>query len=220
MSNIEKTSLPEKVSKEYQYEDIFDMADSISGDDAKIVPQCKLCNSEHRAEAEEYWLQKRRNVSAVVRFLNDRDEFITDKAIKNHLENHFMPQQAAIKVKNYTERLKMYSAVKRSQLTDLALLRDILMKSILEIGSEADSLPVIERAKLVELQSKLMAQFVSIGSAERTIQEDWKPADMMVEKLEEVITNEMEKADDQTKGALVRLMNTFWNGLEGEAFER
>lgn len=198
-----------------EYADIFELAASFDEDDIISSSKCKLCKSPNRFEAEEYWEQKKQNNSAVVRFLQDKGEDISDKAVASHMREHYLPQQKRLLVKGYADKLKAYAGIKNDRLADIAVSRAVLIKELMEIGAQSEELPLFERRKNAETIIKLVGQILACDEQERKHNEEWKPAKIIVEKLEQIIQVELDSAPAEAKPVLAKVVQTLFNDLEG-----
>jgi hypothetical protein len=203
-----------------EYEDVFDLAEDINEEDVIYVAKCKVCRSGHRDLAEEYWETKQRNSLAVVRFLADKGEVVSDKAVKNHMEEHYLVQQRKLMVRRYASRLKEYASLKGNRLKDIALCRGVLIKKLMEIDAASESLPLWEQVKTSDIVTKLVAGIMSCNESERKFNEDWKPARVVIEKLEQIVQVELEHAPDAAKPVLAKVVSTLFDGLEGVSTDK
>ncbi len=94
-----------------EYKSVLDLVTDVREEDVIKEPRCKMCNWEHRVEAEQYWEAKRRQHSTVVRFCEDRGFRIDDKSVANHMFKHYAAQQKKLAIKDYAEKLKLYEQV-------------------------------------------------------------------------------------------------------------
>ncbi len=202
-------------------DDVLSLVANISeADIVKPRSNCKLCNCEFRAEAEDYWDRKGKNASAVVRFLADKGVDVTDKPVKNHMEDHYEEQKRALRLKNYAEKIRGFANVKTDRVRGIEICRGILMRRLLDLDSQVDALPLEEQRRTTELVTKVIAQINACDEAERKFNEDWKPAKIVIEKLEQIVQVELATADDSAKPVLARVVSTLFDGLEGFKFDK
>ena len=203
-----------------KYNDLFDLTDATSEGEARINDKCKLCKSPHRADAEEYWMAKRRNHAAVVHMLSERGEDISDKSVKRHMEQCYLPGLKRMMVKGYANRLKDYVSVESNRLRDIEICRAVLTKSMVEMAAEAELQPVFEQAKLTELVLKIVAQIMACNEQERKINEEWKPANVVIEKLNQIVRIELDHASEDVKPVLAKVVSTLYDEMKGLKFDK
>ncbi len=222
MENMSKESASTalSISPTKIYDDIFALAADIKEKDAVARSNCKLCGSEYRTAAEEYWLEKKQSVPAVVRFLEEKGEKTTYKAVNNHMQEHYAPHQSLLSVKRYVEKLRSYATLKEDKIAMLSLCRTILLKEMLEIGAEGDQLPFMERRKNAEILTKLQTSILACDEQERKINEDWKPARIIVEKLQQIIQVQLVDATENEKRTLAKVVETLFNEVEHVKFDK
>lgn len=211
MQKIEskEIEMPEKI-----YNNIFQMANDVGEDDIFIEPRCKMCTFEGRSDAEEFCEINNWNYSATARYLKDKGLTLSYKSVQKHIETHFKPNFKKIKIKNYANNLKSYIDVKNNSMQNLMVYRAILQKELLETISDSSGMTTFEHRKNIELCLKLIDQLMKCEEAEKSLHDDFKPIQLVAEKLKQIFQMEQENASPEVRIALVKIVDTLLKEIE------
>lgn len=199
---------------------ILELAADVQEDDLITEPRCKLCNWEHRLQAEQYWESKRRQHSTVVRFCEDRGFKIDDKSVARHMFKHYDAQQKKLAIKDYAEKLQFFGKASADRIHNVDLCRKALIKELLEIGHMADRLTGSEKLKASETVIKLTAAICAVDESEKKFYDDWKPAKLVIEKLTQIVQIEGENAPIETKMLMAKVVDTLYHSVEGVKIDK
>jgi hypothetical protein len=94
-----------------------------------VNPNCKLCNSVHRREAEKLAEESRSNINfaAIKAFLETKGESIALANVKNHILRHFLGQSEKIALEEYRQNLVALSKARADRCESIKQLVDIAM---------------------------------------------------------------------------------------------
>ena len=195
------------------YKSLQEMALDVSDTEIIMKSNCKLCNSDHRADAETLF-DKTNRFQSVVDLLANRGEKISFKAVKNHLEQHYIAQERRLRVRDYAVHLQDYLKVKGDFMDDLMMCRAIIRKELMEIGSESNGLSSRDRTKNTELLTKLMGQLMLCAEQERKHKGETHLAEVMLAKLISIVDAEKLNAPQEVQVRLAKVVNTLVDNME------
>lgn len=83
-------------------------------------PRCKLCNCEHRAQAEKMH-EDGASLQQIADFLSNHDTVISKASVRRHFDTHFAPKDEAAE-RYYKESAEVMQHAVEKRLTDLQML--------------------------------------------------------------------------------------------------
>lgn len=180
-----------------------------------IKPNCKLCNSDHRSEAESLFLETN-NFSSVFRFLKSKSQDISLPSIRSHLKNHFIDQQQQEKIRDYVSDLSKWKEMQANKEERLKIYLAIIEKRIFQLAASIDERSDGESIRITDTLSKLLDQAVNIQSE---IDEEIKrvePAKVVIRKLQEIIEIRVKTSKSQElKNTLIDLVSDLQGNIGG-----
>jgi DNA repair exonuclease SbcCD ATPase subunit len=192
----------------------------LSDSNPESVPNCKLCGSKFRKEAEAKSDQKL-SISSIHRWLESQGEEISYNAVANHINNHYVSKQDDANLAAYAERLTRWASAPK---TDESFLRRYIealdMEAMRLIAKNAD-LNITEQRKNDDMFVKLSAQLDAFRQQLRTLQGESSKAEQVVVSLNKIInykrstTQDMEvrKALDEVVEMLKKEMGAIDGGI-------
>jgi hypothetical protein len=110
---------------------VLDPLISVNANDIITKPNCKLCNSPLRLDAEVFWEENEFNKAKTLRWLNERvddhnidleeDEddlkmdYFSIINVKSHMDNHFKEQERQVRLRNYAENIESLLQAKKAK---------------------------------------------------------------------------------------------------------
>lgn len=180
----------------------------------KYVPQCKLCNSPLRFEAEKYYIRNNRITRRVQLWLEEEHgEKFTWESIGTHMKNHCIWDKP---VTNFREKIESrkdeLEPIRRDPLTWYS---DALTAGLLDATSLMDdqSLSVSDITKIQQTVCKtaqVQAQLMKTKSEILGSQQQAKSIiDNYNEKIFSFLSKLMETVDDEQKEKIINLIREF-----------
>jgi hypothetical protein len=125
----------------------------------KIDKRCKVCNSPHRREYEEYYLSNGERVDFVYAYAKTIGEEISEGSFYRHFRNHFNPQKA---VEEWSKELFKEAVKDKIDLAEKLVKKFLLLDAFLErlfqrIGKALEQDEEFQ-AKDVELMKTFLAE--------------------------------------------------------------
>lgn len=125
---------------------------------------CKLCNSQYRAEAHELW-DRTQNLMRVFKLLTeDRMEDISYGAVRNHIKFHYETGSVNALVKEYASEVEQWVDLQQDQLSGLRRAMAQLERQMDIIGALTEGLPLAEQRKNLDTFTKLGALLLAYRS--------------------------------------------------------
>ncbi len=175
---------------------------------------CKLCNSIHRKEAEEFFAEGK-SPHFVWKWLKTKGEELSDKAVHNHYVQHYQRQFTEIRVKAYAENLEDYSRIRMGEEERLTLYSTLLDQQIHVLGSIVSQSNPDEMRKGNETLIKLIDQAVKVQKEIKSLRQDNEPVKILVEKLNNVMTIKWEDAKStEAKEAIKEILDVIVKEVE------
>tara|TARA_Y100000310_G_scaffold311548_1_gene357910 strand:- start:5057 stop:5701 length:645 start_codon:yes stop_codon:yes gene_type:complete len=174
---------------------------------------CKLCQSKFRKQAEQEYDNKRKNVTAVVNFLKNKNETISYNAVRNHLHFHYDLQSRKTIVSEYgKDVIKWVKGLGTDRADAIRARIALLDREAVSIASESDDIPLEEKRKSVEIVSKLYATIEKLERHLLELEKVQEPAAIVVNQLQIIIQEEMKNIKTvETKKVLVHILEQLQN---------
>ena len=177
---------------EDKYNSYFHKLTELRAGDIIVVTQCKLCNHEIRAEAEEKWEATKGHsgtgsFAMVIKFLNDRvpEMKFGYQNVKMHLVNHYEQQIKRVRLREYGKHLAEIVNYKIAKEEMFEGLIQSLQLSYYETASDND----LEPYKRADMQVKLSKSILDICLVQAKLRGEINDLDVYKEKMQNIIIN-------------------------------
>jgi hypothetical protein len=176
-------------------------------------PNCHLCQSKLRQEAEILFLKQRvPSYNAIVTFLKDRGEEVSWPGVRNHLVFHFKAQQKKEFLSEYAYDIEKWIAIQPDKATALKKRMAVLEREMMMIGSEGEDMPIIERRKNAETIKKLADTLLTYEEKLEQYEKALEPVTIIVNQLKIIISDEMEQVGTpETRKVLINVLERLQN---------
>lgn len=177
---------------------------------------CKLCNSEHREEAEEmYDNQRRKNYAQLKNAFNDKfDLEISDNAIRNHILYHYKAVKDNLSLKSYAEDVQKWVDRRTSKVHSLKSRIAILEREMFILAEEGQDLDMQERRKNADMVKKLAETIMACEDKLEEFREQVKPVNMVFNQLKVIMNDEVKVLSSvEFKQAFGRILTKLHSSL-------
>lgn len=173
-----------KDAPENKFTDISEFVKSFDKDIQR--PNCKLCNSKLRKEAESM-ADRGTSMSSILRFLEQGGETISYGAVNNHINYHFKNQQSETDLFEYAGQLEKWSKMSRAD--DVMLNRYIVMLDMEAawLGAKNANIELSERRKNDEVILKITNQITALKETLRSLHAELTPIEILFSSLDRII---------------------------------
>jgi len=178
---------------------LSDFANKIN--DEIVKPNCRLCNSKFRQEAEDL-AERGANNMTIYRYL-DKIDHISYGAIANHITHHFKVKQSETDLREYAGQLSKWSQM--SQADDVLINKYVKMLDMEAtfLGSKNANVDLIERRKNNEVILKLVNQVTQLKASSRLLNAEMQPIEILFSSLNRIIEMKLKSAiSPETRRAL------------------
>ena len=162
-------------------------------------PNCKLCNSPLRFEAENYWVENSFNRAQTLRWVNEQvdlcnDELSTDEKmehftianIKNHMDNHFREQERQIRLKEYASNINSLLSAKREKMDILDFALAACQENLARVASLDTYGGFKEEKERSDAINKVINQMLNVIKAQTEMQGEMSAIDLVQEKVAQI----------------------------------
>lgn len=176
-------------------------------------PNCKLCNSEKRIEAENMY-ESRKSILQIHKWISQYEE-VSYPAVRNHLENHYVKQKNEILIKEYKEDVKKYAEEHKDKIQSLLHRKAIFEKTLYEMSAKNELITEVEQQrKNANSLKSLNDSIIAIENQIDNIQKRIEPVIIILEKLRSIVSDKMqENISNDCKEILIEVISK----LEEEA---
>ena len=171
-------------------------------------PLCKICNSECRKEAENYY-DNTPNYKALVRWLKDNHDIeISYPAVRNHIIHHYKANQKYEFMSGYAEDVKKWMQIPNDRIPALKKRRAMLEREMVGLGADNDDKKGDEKRKNIELMKKLADTLLVYDNKIEEMYKKMEPVTMVLTQLNIIMTDVVKKTqEDETKEAFDEVLN-------------
>lgn len=157
-------------------------------------PNCKLCQSEFREEAEEiYESQTRKNYTEIKNRLKERHDFdISMPAVQNHIIYHYKITQNNVSLQEYAENIQGWVNMQTNKVAALRARIAIMEREMFSIAQQSDDVDLVERRKNAETIKKLAETILTYENKLSDFQEQAKPVNLIFNQLKIIVNDEMQ----------------------------
>lgn len=203
VSPIPDTQIKKLASDDAALERFLSLQVSLNNDGVYFEPNCALCSSVYRKDAEEIWLTGR-NSKEVRDFLKSKGEPLPPTVIKNHMEFHIDQAYMELRKREYIQKVLTLSKVNLDTLSRVEMALSSVGESLISVNAAEDpasSQAVVQKmkaettcklvasmTKLLELRANLMGEMQDKGDLLSIRQQDFQ--NIFKEVLEEFRTPE------------------------------
>jgi len=179
-------------------------------------PNCKLCNSPNRLEAEKMF-DENKTFKSIHKFLSDQGEQFDYKSVCRHFNEHYTRQKTNLMLTEYLEDFAAYRIDQVGDLDRLETRRDMVEKSLLVLAAQNDTTDNVNEMRKNATALKALSDTVSsIESQINDIKKENEPIVIVLKTLEVIISEAIQETDnDQVKKALIELLNDFEERVDG-----
>jgi len=173
-------------------------------------PNCNLCQSDFREDAEEmYESQKRKNYSEIKKRLKAEHNFEASiNGIKNHMLYHYKATQNNVSLQEYAYDVQKWVNMQTNRVAALKSRVAILEREMFTIAQSGDDLNIIERRKNAETVKKLAETILVYENKLAEYQEEVKPVNLVFNQLKVIVNDELQHVDNmKTKRVLSTILS-------------
>jgi hypothetical protein len=186
---IPEAELKKVVSDDAALERFLALQVSLNNDGVYFEPNCPLCSSMCRKDAEEKWI-KDRNSDDIRDFLKSKGEPVPLTVIKNHMEYHIDQSYVELRKKEYIQKILTLSRINLNTLSRVEMALSSVGERLISVNAAEDpgeSPAALEKAradstcklvasmaKLLELRATLMGEMQDSGNLLSVRQEDFE----------------------------------------------
>jgi len=181
--------------------DFIDMAKF--ADDQDVKPNCKLCNSKNRKEAEAL-ADKGSSIMSIFNFLKREGDDISYNAVNNHINYHFKAKQTETDLREYVNQVSKWTALTSG--SDEMMLNRYVKEMDMEItylSSKNINLDHPMRLKNNEVINKLRAMVLTFKQSIKDLNKEMHPVNIVFSSLDRIIEVKLRNAvNPEVKQAL------------------
>lgn len=175
--------------------------------DESTKPNCKLCNSKLRKDAEKL-VETGASVMAVFRFLEQKGEEISYNAVSNHVNYHFRGKQTETDLLEYSTQLQKWANLSTSDEVLLSRYIRVLDMEAMYLAAKNAKVDLNERRKNDDIILKITSQINQLKDSLREIHSDLRPVEILVKSLNRIIENKLQgTVSAETRRALEDVVN-------------
>lgn len=161
-------------------------------------PNCKLCNSKFRTDAEKMYEQLKGNYTAIEKFLSKNNEEISYHAIRNHFKMHYETQKMDLQVKEYIDNLAKFRIEredKKSALLERKLILEHHMVNLVAMGQGATNSE--DMRKDANALKSLSDAILGIEKELIEMEEAQKPAIAILQIITKIVEGKIRSSSSQ-----------------------
>lgn len=163
----------------------------IKADNIEIVskPNCKLCQSAFRTEAEDLY-ENGKTTTYITKFLKNNGEDISQPAVWNHLQYHFMKPIQASSLAEYAEDVKGWVESRQDRDSELQIQEAILRRRLyrLEMEMEDDRTKVENLIRSSKIEIEIVKAIHEIEEKREAIADQMKPVEIVINTLRDIVS--------------------------------
>lgn len=182
----------------------------------KGKPNCKLCNSPNRIEAEKMY-DDNKSLLSIHKFLESQGESYQYKSVCNHFSEHYERQQTDFMIAEYISHLTKMRVNQVIDLDRLETRRDMFEKSLITLAAKNDTTKDVSEIRRNASALKILNDsIISIESLINEIKKESEPVVIVLKTLQVLINESIKDTDSQdVKNALVKLLEDFEERVDG-----
>jgi len=193
---------------------ITEYANKISGD---IIARsdCKMCSSPLRKQVEKKFVNSK-SYTAAFKILEKAEADISYGAMRRHLINHFIAQERALMVKDYSSSLLDMLEQKYDRRQQLVERIKIMQRRLYMVEAMAESLDFYDTLKAVDAVKKICDTITTHEKEVATMDTAMEPVDLLIINLKNIVQEKLRESPDQeVKDALMDVFNKLTDSVDG-----
>jgi hypothetical protein len=173
---------------------------------------CKLCQSEFRNEAEEFYEKNGKNYKRLQEWLEKKNVIISFPSVRNHIIYHFKAQERNESLVEYSSDIKKWIDNQPDKIRAIKVRMAILEKEMVNIAASGEDLPIDERRKNADVVKKLADTLLIYQDKLDKISEQMEPVMIVVNQLKIIVNDEIKNNNnEQIKRVLASIMEKLKN---------
>jgi len=161
-----------------------------SSEEQICVSNCKICQSEFRAEIEEYF-DSTNNLKNLHRWVRGTYQIdISYPAVRNHIIYHYQASQKYKFLEGYSGEIKQWIDIGQDPLSSLRKKKAILEKELVSLGAESEELKNDSKLRHIELMNKISNTLLAYDSKIEEIEKKAEPARLIMNQLSIILKDE------------------------------
>jgi hypothetical protein len=165
--------------------DFTSFANSL-GDNDPVRPNCKLCNSKFRKEAERL-VETGASILSIKRMLEREGEDISYGAVANHINYHFKTKQTETDLKEYATQLEKWGQMSMSEEELIRRYIKMLDIEITYLCSKNAHVDMAERRKNEDMIVKMQNQVMMLKEAAKKLNAEMQPIEIFTAAFNRII---------------------------------
>jgi len=171
-------------------------------------PNCKVCQSKFRSDAEEYYELKKHNLSAVKTFLEEKKEDVSYRGVRNHFKRHYMSAMDMEALQEYGSDLTVWGQRRLNIRHNMEERINILTREMIMIAASSSGRTLDERRKSADVVKKLSDGISSIENKMLEQEKMQEPVEIFINQLHSVISRKLETCNnEEVKTALLDVLD-------------
>jgi hypothetical protein len=177
-------------------------------DEIIVEPRCKICNSELRTEVEELFEKRGKdNYHAIQRHLISKGMDIGAQSVRRHFVLHYIPQERAIRLKQYGESITSLMGIKRERRQNLYERLAMVTDMIYDLSSLYREANLEEQLKISDAFKRLCDTATTLEDKLEEIEKSTQSARSFVYSMSKLIGDEIKQSKDESvKNALMGVL--------------
>lgn len=202
----EPKAIEKSIKSDPSYTNIFDYVKNMKCEPI-VRPNCKMCNSIYRKEAEELYADGK-PAHWVYKWLKTKGEDLSAHGVNNHFVEHYNKPIYEQRIKAYAENLQDYSRIKVDEEERLHTYATLLDQQIHTLGSTISRVSSEDMRRGQETLIKLIDQATKVQERIRAMKQENEPIRILVERLNTVMTVKYSEAKtDEAKRAIAEIVD-------------
>lgn len=162
-------------------------------DSIEARADCKLCNSQYRAEAEELF-DRTSNMKRVHNFLTqDRQEDISYPATRRHLKFHYAAEGDKVSVADLAHEIEPFAKIQGDESGSMIRAMAMIEREMMILESRADGMNNTERRKNADSVTKLGSLLLSYRKELNAMKKQQEPVTLILNQLKIVLQQKIEE---------------------------
>jgi len=168
-------------------------------------PNCVMCQSEYREEAEQmYENQNKKNYTNIQNKLkNDHDFNVSRNALRNHLVRHYDRVKDNATLQDFSEEVQQWVGMQGNKVASMKARIAILEREYFTIANQSDDVDLFERRKNAECLKKLAETILLYENKLAEYSNEAKPVNVLFNQLTLIVNDEMQHIDNIASKKLV-----------------
>jgi hypothetical protein len=172
------------------------VTESLAEDAPKSHPNCKLCNSKYRFQAEEMFEVENRSARAIFHWLKEQNEDMSYGSVHNHMNHHFKVMRGAAELKALSKKITKWNKLDKS---DESILNGIITSLTMEyynLQASNASVSVFEQRKNIEVMLKIADNIKSCKKQLYEMKAQQTPVQIFYSTLHKVVEVKLSNLQD------------------------